>query len=100
MKKFSYAVLAACLLLCGFVSKFPSDNIELSCVKNHKASNSCHFNFKVDGAKYRFVDMGCKYGRNKEEVLKMAKEGNLALAKDWKIECPAPKSETPSGNGF
>jgi hypothetical protein len=100
MKQFSKALLAAAIALCGFTAQTPNDNIELSCVKNHKASNTCHFNFIVDGAKYRFVDMGCKYGRNKEEVLKLAKEGNLALAKDWKIECPEKKPETGSASGF
>jgi hypothetical protein len=100
MKKLYSALFAGALALCGFTSNVADDNIELSCVKNHKASNTCHFNFKVDGAKYRFVDMGCKYGRNKEEVLKLAKEGNLALAKDWKIECPEPKPTSSSTQGF
>jgi hypothetical protein len=57
-------------------------------MKMHKASNTCHFNFKVDGAKYRFVDIGCKYSKKKDEVIKNAKEGTIALSKDWKIECP------------
>lgn len=73
-----------------------TSEIELTCIKNHKASNSCHFNFKVDGMKYRYVDIGCKYGRNKEEILTKAKEGSLALAKDWKIECPEVKTQKPN----
>lgn len=70
------------------------DNIEFFCLKKHKASNTCHFNFKVDGAKHRFVDIGCKYEKKKNEVIDKVKAGTLALAKDWKIECPEVKEET------
>lgn len=66
-------------------------NIEFSCLKMHKATNTCHFNFIVDGAKYRYVDMGCKYSKKVDEVVQKVKEGSLALAKDWKIECPPAK---------
>ena len=97
--KQSLVYLFFILFLSSFSPKAHINEIELSCVKNHKASNTCHFNFKVDGEKYRFVDMGCKYGRNREEVLKKAQEGTLALAKDWKIECPEVKTEKPS-TGF
>jgi hypothetical protein len=69
------------------------DGVDFSCIKKHKASNTCHFNFIIDGAKYRFVDMGCKWEKKKDEVIKKAKEGSLALAKDWKIDCPAVKEE-------
>lgn len=103
MKPLKKIIFVAPLFLFGFTSPVQTDNVELSCVKNHKASNTCHFNFKIDGMKYRFVDMGCKYGRNKEEAIKKAKEGTLALAKDWKLECPEPKPEkegTSSGSGF
>ena len=66
-------------------------NIEFSCFKMHKASNTCHFNFIVDGAKYRYVDMGCKYSKKVDEVVQKVKAGSLALARDWKIDCPAAK---------
>jgi len=66
-------------------------NIEFSCFKMHKATNTCHFNFIVDGAKFRYVDMGCKYSKKTDEVIKKVKEGSLALARDWKIECPPAK---------
>lgn len=67
------------------------DNVEFVCLKTHKASNTCYFNFKVDGAKYTYVDKGCKKTKNKEETISKVKEGNLALARDWKIECPEAK---------
>ena len=67
-------------------------NIEFSCFKMHKATNTCHFNFIVDGAKFRYVDMGCKYSKKTDEVIKKVKEGSLALARDWKIECPSCQS--------
>jgi hypothetical protein len=72
-------------------TKFQSENIEFVCTKMHKASNTCYFNFKVDGAKYTYVDLGCKKSKKKEETIKKIKEGDLALSRDWKIDCPEPK---------
>ena len=69
------------------------DNVEFICMKTHKASNTCHFNFVVDGAKYRYVDIGCKFNKKRDEVVKKAKEGTLFLAREWKIECPQPKEK-------
>jgi hypothetical protein len=66
---------------------------EFVCMKTHKASNTCHFNFTVDGAKYRYVDIGCKYQKKVDELVQKAKEGTVALSKDWKIECPMPKEQ-------
>ncbi len=66
-------------------------NVEFVCLKTHKASNTCYFNFKVDGAKYTYVDKGCKKTKNKEQTITKVKEGDLALSRDWKIECPEPK---------
>ena len=93
---FTFVISRLSLLLIFIMMGFSipqSDNIDFSCMKMHKASNTCHFNFKVDGAPYRFVDIGCKYSKKKEEVIKKAKEGSLALAKDWKIDCPEDKTE-------
>ncbi len=70
------------------------DNIEFVCMKTHKATNTCHFNFKVDGANYRFVDVGCKYSKKKDELIRKVQEGEIFLAKDWKISCPEPKPES------
>ena len=64
------------------------EDIQFVCLKTHKASNTCHFNFKVDGAQYRFVDIGCKFSKKKDEVIKKVQEGDISLAKDWKIACP------------
>ena len=72
-------------------SNAPQDNIEFVCLKTHKASNTCYFNFKVDGGKYTYTDKGCKKTKNKEETINKVKEGKLALSKDWKIECPEVK---------
>jgi hypothetical protein len=77
------------LTLAGFTAQRQGENIEFVCMKMHKASNTCYFNFKVDGAKYKYVDMGCKFSKKKDEVILKVKDGSLALSKDWKIECPA-----------
>jgi hypothetical protein len=73
----------------GFTT-LQGDNIEFTCMKTHKATNTCHFNFKVDGAKYKYVDIGCKFSKKKDEAIARVKDGTLALSKDWKIECPEP----------
>lgn len=57
----------------------------LACMKKHNASNSCHYNFTINGINYRYIDSGCKIKR--DEILKRAKEGKLGLAKDWKVVC-------------
>jgi hypothetical protein len=72
------------------------DEIEFICLKTHKATNTCHFNFVINGAKYRHVDMGCKFSKKQEELIKKVKEGTMALAKDWKIDCPEPKEKKDS----
>ena len=67
------------------------ENVEFVCSKNIKAKNECHYNFLVDGGKFRYVDIGCR--RKKEEVIEKVKAGEIPLAKDWKLECPMPKKE-------
>jgi hypothetical protein len=93
MKFLSFILPLAFVILTGFKSNYQGENIEFSCLKTHKASNTCHFNFRVDGAKYRFVDMGCKYNNKVQEVIKKVRAGTLALAKDWKIDCPEVKGK-------
>lgn len=93
MKFFASLFFALLVISSSSFRPVQESNIEFTCHKTHKASNSCHFNFKVDGAKYRFVDVGCKKSKNKEEVIKQVQEGKIALAKDWKIDCPEPKEE-------
>lgn len=90
------------VLVIFFLMSFSSrqgGDIRFVCLKTHKATNTCHFNFTVDGAKYRYLDIGCKYSRKKDELIQKVKEGSLALAKDWKIECQVPK-EKKEAEGF
>ena len=93
MKSLTYLLVLSFVVLTGFTRTHQGDNVEFSCMKTHKASNTCHFNFKVDGAKFRYVDIGCKFSKKQEELIKRAKEGTVALSKDWKIECPEPKEK-------
>lgn len=88
MKHLGKIPLIGILFLMSFSAVDQGDNIEFACFKTHKATNTCHFNFIVDGAKFRYVDMGCKYNKKTDEVIKKVKDGSLALARDWKIECP------------
>jgi hypothetical protein len=76
--------------------KYQNENVEFVCYKTHKASNTCHYNFIINGAKYRHVDIGCKFANKKDEMIKKVKEGTAALAKDWKIDCPEAKEKKDS----
>ncbi len=58
---------------------------ELVCIKKNNAQNICYYNFEIDGDKYHFMDIGCKY--SKEKLMKKIGKGTIALAKDWKIPC-------------
>lgn len=87
--KIIFSVLSIALLCSG--SSIDQGNVEFVCLKTHKASNTCYFNFKVDGAKYTYVDKGCKKSKKKDDTINKVKEGDLALSKDWKIECPEVK---------
>ena len=69
------------------------EEVELVCVKKHNASQTCHYNFQINGINYRYLDNGCKGKR--DSILKKAKEGKLALAKDWKVDCH-PKKSAPN----
>jgi hypothetical protein len=79
------------ILISSGAAQFQEERIEFVCLKMHKATNTCHFNFIIDGAKYRHVDMGCKFSKKKDELIKKVKEGTAALARDWKIDCPEAK---------
>lgn len=93
MKIFILAVISAFVLSAHSKKNFIQEEIELVCTKKHSTSNTCHYNFKMGGMNYRFIDVGCK--GKKDVILKKAKEGKLGLAKDWKIQCDQPK-EKPS----
>jgi hypothetical protein len=91
MKKTTLTILVALMLTSFTKSVKLREEVELVCVKRHSTSNSCHYNFKIGGANYRFIDVGCK--GKKDEIIKKANEGELGLAKDWKIVCPEPKAK-------
>lgn len=92
MKKTTFAILVALMLTSFSKTVKPSREVELVCIKRHSTSNSCHYNFKIGGANYRFIDVGCK--GKKDAIVKKANEGELGLAKDWKIACPEPKAQS------
>lgn len=75
------------ILLVSAFRPVASDNVEFVCMKTHKATNICYFNFIIDGARYTYKDVGCKKSKKREETIKKVKEGKLALSRDWKIEC-------------
>ena len=84
-------VILSATLFTGFDQpqrKLRQDEIEFVCFRTHKASNTCHFNFKMNGANYRYVDVGCKYSKKQKELIEKVKEGTLFLAREWKIDCP------------
>ena len=93
--KLSLSLIAVLFFITAFSIR-QGENVEFSCFKKHKASNTCHFNFIIDGVPYRFVDLGCKWEGKQQEVIEKAKEGTLALARDWKIECPVKKADNKS----
>jgi hypothetical protein len=91
MKFILSVALVACMLV--FTASVPrtGEEVELTCVKKQMATQTCHYNFTINGMRYRFIDNGCK--GKKDDILKKAKEGKLALAKDWKIECDVKKDD-------
>lgn len=97
MKSTTIQLLAAAMLIVstGMTIAPRADEVELVCVKKHSASNMCHYNFRIAGANYRYQDIGCK--GKKEDILQRAKDGKLGLAKEWKLECPAPKEDKSGG---
>lgn len=68
------------------ITAHSEDEVELVCVRKQMAANVCHYNFLINGMPYCYLDNGCR--ENRESVIKKAREGKLALAKDWKIDCP------------
>lgn len=82
-------LIIVCSVLVLMSMKSNQQEITLECVKRHHASSSCHYNFMVNGLPYRYIDAGCK--AKKDDIVKKAKAGKLALAKDWKIECQVKK---------
>ena len=93
MKMHAIVSVLSLIIFSSSSYKYQNENVEFVCYKMHKASNTCHYNFIINGAKYRHVDMGCKFSNKKDEMIKKVKEGTAALAKDWKIDCPEAKEK-------
>ena len=89
--KSPFLILAVALILTAFTKTKTQEEFELVCTKKHSTSNTCHYNFKINGMNYRYIDVGCKGKKN--EILKKAKEGKLGLAKEWKIQCHQAKEK-------
>jgi hypothetical protein len=92
MKLLSPFLVLVIILASGFKPGQDS-NVEFVCMRTHKSTNTCYFNFIVDGGKYSYRDAGCKKSRNKEETIKKIKEGKLAMVKNWTIDCPESKEK-------
>jgi len=84
-------IVIAAIVLSAFTKPCVQEEVELVCTKRHSTSNTCHYNFKINGINYRYMDIGCK--GKKDEIIKKAKAGELGLAKEWKIPCPEPKEK-------
>ena len=91
MKKTILTILVALMLTSFSKTVKHREEVELVCVKRHSTSNTCHYTFRIGGANYRFIDVGCK--GKKDVIVKKANEGGLGLAKEWKITCPEPKAK-------
>lgn len=83
----SIAFFSLFLIASTAFSPIESD-VEFVCLKTNKASNTCYFNFKIDGIKYMYVDPGCKRAKKRDVLIQKVKDGKLALSRDWKIDCP------------
>lgn len=81
-----FLILVLAFVMSSFVKQ---EEVELVCVKRHSTSNTCHYNFRIGGINYRYIDAGCK--GKKDEIVRKAQDGKLGLAKEWKIACPEPK---------
>lgn len=87
-----FVAFLSCIVFCltafSLRPATPDDNrVQFVCMKKQMSTKTCHYNFLIDGARYRFVDLGCKF-RDRGEVIDRARAGRIALAREWKIECP------------
>ncbi|QOI97576.1 MAG: hypothetical protein HRU69_08775 [Flammeovirgaceae bacterium] len=90
MKFFIVKVLVAVAFLASLGMKSRvEDEVELVCMRKQHSTKTCHYNFIINGMPYRYVDNGCK--ETKEALVKKAKEGKLALAREWKVDCHQQK---------
>lgn len=95
MKTIAFASCLAFILTGFSLRPTPSDDdrVRFVCMKKQMSTKTCHYNFIIDGARYRYVDMGCKF-RERAEVIDRARSGRIALAREWKIECPGDNTAT------
>lgn len=89
--KNTFLICLVALILTAFTKPVIQEEVELICTKRHSTTNTCHYNFKIGGINYRYLDVGCK--GKKDEIIKDVKAGELGLAKEWKIPCPEPKEK-------
>ncbi|MFN3840599.1 MAG: hypothetical protein ACK4RF_07820 [Cyclobacteriaceae bacterium] len=90
MKSFFVKAVAVIIfvVILGMKSK-AEDEVELICMRKQHSTKTCHYNFRINGVPYRYIDNGCK--ESKEVLIKKAREGKLALAKEWKVDCHQQK---------
>lgn len=79
------SILCISFGLLSFIEQ-QDESIQFVCKRKIMSTNRCHYNFKVNGGKFRYVDIGCRF-KKQAEVIEKVKTGELALAKDWEIEC-------------
>lgn len=92
MSPVKYLIFSGIVLMNSWAMKLPAgDEVELVCIRKQHSTKTCHCNFMINGMPYRYVDHGCKETR--EGLIKKAREGKLALAKDWKVQCLSQKEE-------
>ncbi|HCM75148.1 MAG TPA: hypothetical protein DIS90_02110 [Cytophagales bacterium] len=82
MKYFLILAAVATLFSARTITK---ERPELICVKNSKSKNTCYYNFMINGVEYQFMDIGCRYSR--EKIMEKVEAGTIALGKDWKVPC-------------
>jgi len=80
-------IIVLCSLIFFGLKPIQEQEIELVCFKKQHANQVCHYNFKIEGEKFHFRDVGCKY-KSQQEVIKKVKKGDLGLSRNWKISCP------------
>jgi hypothetical protein len=84
-------LLCICFGLLSFTAE-QDEHIQFICKRKQTSTNRCHYNFKVDGAKFRYIDIGCKI-KKQSELIEKVKSGDIALARDWEIECGGESSK-------
>jgi hypothetical protein len=66
-------------------------NIQYCCAIRLTTPEICHHNIKVDGQKYRLIDIGCKYSR--QDIKEMAKNPEIFFKKNGVHQCSSEDCE-------